>query len=203
MKRSILITLLLLIFPLVLVACDDGDDDNPEDASLPEQITLETTFGQSATVRLPHGWPARGSNEANQLIICNHETCGSDFIGGNQVLGNMFVFGGDALPSVFNADMSAEEVLLVTAQGLAAGLGAEIDDDDIDTFTIHDKEGASIVFDVQTEADTLEYMIVVVKETEVDGFSIINMNGAEGEVEQFDNLILAIAGSVEFAPLSE
>lgn len=200
MKRSILFVLVMMLFPLILVACDDGGD---EEVNLPEPIILDTTFGQSATVYLPADWPARGSNEENQLIICNHETCGSDFVGGNQVLGNMFVFGGDALPSVFNADMSAEDAVLLTATGLADALGAQVDEDDVDTFTLNGKDGASIVFDVQTDVETLEYMIVVVKETEVNGFSIMNMNGAEGEVEQFDAIIRAITASVEFAPLSE
>ena len=200
MKRSIVLLLFALIVPMVLVACDsDGDDSAVE---LPDSLTIETSFGYSATAFLPRDWPGQAIQGGDQFVICNHATCAPDFVGGNQILGNLVVFAEETLPEGIEADDSVSDVLdFVVNASIGDSETAELGE--VETFELNGKTGASIYF-VQRDGDgALEYGVTVVREETINGFSLLNMNGAEGEVEQFEDFLRAIVTSVALTPLDQ
>ena len=199
MKRSIVLLLFALIVPVIVVACDSDGDEAVE---LPDSLTIETSFGYSATAFLPRDWPGQAIQGGDQFIICNHATCAPDFVGGNQILGNLVVFAEETLPEGIEADDSVSDVLdFIVNISIGDSETAELGD--VETFELNDKAGASIYF-VQRDGDAaIEFRVIVVREEAINGFSILSMSGAEDEVAQFEGFLRAIVTSVALTPLSE
>jgi hypothetical protein len=199
---------LLLALALVLAACggDDGDDNEEDEApgvsqsDLTQEVDVETITGGLLTVKYPADW--FGTVDGARLVLANSQAAlnaETDFTAG-QVQANIIFQSPDMLPSPQLIDDGPSETLLTIIVVNNARFATFPDLSDPVPFVTNGKAAAIASGQTPVEIDG-EILAATWILVEVDGgYVLLTFAASQGGLADYDALMRAIAGSVQYIP---
>lgn len=207
--RKIFWLLLILALPLVLVACDDGGDDDEnggdaEDIELPQEASTEDG---ALTISLPEGWVFNASG-FGEILVANSDAVLEAFDSPTMpsldegVAGTVSVVPGAGL-SELGLEAGAELTAIVDTlddvmlSGIVSGSGeSQVNMGDAEDFTVGDASGAISTGTITDGEETVDAALVV---TAVgDDYGLGFFLAAEDGIGDFQAQLEAIVASIVY-----
>ncbi|MBC7870595.1 MAG: hypothetical protein H7Y09_07125, partial [Chitinophagaceae bacterium] len=187
-----------------LAACGGNDDADSasEDNNSAQSQTIESVdaFGGTLSASYPGDWTGQAADGAIYLANSTEALQMANTMSGltdGQVGGTItFLATGVAIPpqeagtSMVDVLSLLSATLLSGEAGIIAELGAP------EAFSVNGKEGAIATGPSEDNDVVLSLAVAVVGES--DGYALIVFAAPEGEIDQYKEIIKAIAGSVEY-----